>query len=250
MAFVHATTEQSGTEHDDVTMSPNWHQSQVVFVFTQEVFFWQFPGAVGRTRAETNVQADVDLVFSEKSTEPIPSATSIVETLKEAATAPSFNLTIDPTTVTVIKSLQIIPVTIVTNGTFVAALSNTSSTEYQDRATMIKLGLEPFFFVDYPSFRILTLTNFSNASVKTRSVPTIRNSMDLAFGANGALPNSTQIVNTIVKAARKNSIAFQIFTSEIVINGTVFSSAEVSSRISVLTAVLLVAAALLLSRFD
>jgi len=44
--------------------------------------------------------------------------------------------------------------------------------------------------------------------------------MDLAFEANGALPNSTQIVNTIVKAARNNSIPFQIFTSEIVINGT------------------------------
>ncbi|XP_016318483.1 cell wall protein DAN4-like [Sinocyclocheilus anshuiensis] len=209
--------------------------------------------AVARTRAEENVQAELELVFSQTSTEPIPSNTDIVETLKEAATTPNsgFNLTLDATTINVIKSVQIIPLTILTNGTFVAALSNKSSTEFQNRASMIKAGLEPFFFADYPkSFSTISITDFSHASVKLRSVPTIRNSMDLVFGADAVLPNSTQIVNTIVRATRNNTLPFQIFTSSIVVNGTEHSSGEVSSRISVLTASVLVAVSLLVPRFN
>ncbi len=46
-------------------------------------------------------------MFSDASTEPIPSNTDIVETLKEAAADPtsSFNLTLDPTSITVISKL-------------------------------------------------------------------------------------------------------------------------------------------------
>ncbi len=40
-----------------------------------------------------------------------------------------------------VESVQIIPVTILTNGNFVAALSNKSSTEYQKRAMLIKAGV-------------------------------------------------------------------------------------------------------------
>ncbi|KAL0189831.1 hypothetical protein M9458_016930, partial [Cirrhinus mrigala] len=57
-------------------------------------------------------------------------------------------------------------------------------------------------------------------NVKARSVPTLRNTMDLAFGVDAVLPNSTQIVNTIVRAARNNTLPFQIFTSPVVVNGT------------------------------
>ncbi|XP_067301362.1 uncharacterized protein [Pseudorasbora parva] len=208
---------------------------------------------VSKTRADENVQAEVELVFNQTSTEPIPTNNAIVETLKEAAIASNstLNLIVDVNTITVIKSLQIIPLRILTNGTFVAALSNSSSNEFQTRASTIKKGLEPYFIADYPGlFSILTVTSFSDANVKTRSVPTIRNSMDLAFAANTLLPNSTQIVNTIVRAAKNNTLPFQIFTNEIVINGTAFSSAEVSRKISVLTALLLVAVSLLVPWFD
>ncbi|XP_016418164.1 uncharacterized protein LOC107748032 [Sinocyclocheilus rhinocerous] len=208
---------------------------------------------VSRTREELNVQAEVELVFSEASTEPIPSNTDIVQTLKEAAanSTAGFNLTLDATAITVIKSVKIIPLTILTNGTFVAALSNKSSTEFQNRASMIKAGLEPFFLADYPkSFSTISVTDFSDASVKLWSVPTIRNSMDLVFGADAVLPNSTQIVNTVVRATRNNTLTFQIFTSSIVVNGTEYSSGEVSSRISVLTASVLVAVSLLVPRFN
>ncbi|XP_016408757.1 mucin-5AC-like, partial [Sinocyclocheilus rhinocerous] len=205
-----------------------------------------------RTREESNVQAEVKLVFSEESTEPIPSNTDIVETLKEAAanSTAGFNLTLDATSITVIKSVQIIPLTILTNGNFVAALSNKSSTEFQNRALLIKTGLEPFFLADYPtSFSTISVTNFSDAGVKLRSVPKIQNSMDVVFGADAVLPNSTQIVNTVVRAARNNTLPFQIFTSSIIINGTEFSSGEVSSRISMLTASFLVAVSLLVPWF-
>lgn len=117
-------------------------------------------------------------MFSEKSTEPIPSGTAIVETLKEAVTTPGsgFNLPVDATTISVIskssvdvqlsdkkctmltcldnsvqyvipfqiifvESPQLIPVTILTNGTFVADLSITSSTAFKNRVTMIKTGV-------------------------------------------------------------------------------------------------------------
>ncbi len=40
-----------------------------------------------------------------------------------------------------VESVQIIPLTILTNGTFVAALSNKSSTEFQNRALLIKSGV-------------------------------------------------------------------------------------------------------------
>ncbi|XP_016312251.1 cell wall protein DAN4-like [Sinocyclocheilus anshuiensis] len=205
-----------------------------------------------RTREESNVQAEVKLVFSEESTEPIPSNTDIVETLKEAAanSTAGFNLTLDATSITVIKSVQIIPLTILTNGNFVAALSNKSSAEFQNRASLIKTGLEPFFLADYPtSFSTISVTNFSDAGVKLRSVPKIRNSMDIVFGADAVLPNSTQIVNTVVRAARNNTLPFQIFTSSIIINGTEFSSGEVSSRISMLTTSFLVAVSLLVPWF-
>lgn len=64
--------------------------------------------AVSKTRAEQNVQADVKLVFSETSTEPIPSGTSIVETLKEAAAAPNstFNLVIDTNSILVVSKCK------------------------------------------------------------------------------------------------------------------------------------------------
>ncbi|XP_067308227.1 location of vulva defective 1 [Pseudorasbora parva] len=209
--------------------------------------------AFTKTRAVENVKAELEIVFNQTSNAPIPSNTEIVQTLKEAATTPNsgFNLTIDVNTIAVIKSLQIIPLTILTDGAFRVVLFNKSSIEFQNRATMIKTGLEPFFFADYPiSFSVITVTNFSDASVKTRSVPTIRNSMDLTFAANALLPNSNQIVNTIVRAAKNNTLPFQIFTSEIVINGTSFSSAEVSRKISALTALLLVAVSLLVPWFD
>ncbi|XP_026106599.1 uncharacterized protein LOC113078515 [Carassius auratus] len=209
--------------------------------------------AVARTRADQNVQAELDLVFSQTSTEPIPNNTDIVETLKEAATNPTsgFNLTLDATSIIVVKSVKIIPLTILTNGTFVAALSNKNSTEFQNRAMMMKVGLEPFFFADYQtSFSIISVTNFSDANVKIRSVPTIRNSMDLVFGTEAVLPNNTQIVNTVVRAARDNTLPFKIFTSSIIINGIEFSSGEVSSRISVVTASFLVAVSLLVPWFN
>ncbi|KTF73819.1 hypothetical protein cypCar_00045424 [Cyprinus carpio] len=116
---------------------------------------------------------------------------------------------------------------------------------------MIKTGLEPFFLTDYPaSFSTISVTNFSDASVKLKSVPKIQNSMDVVFGADAALPNSTQIVNTVVRAARNNTLPFQIFTSSIIINGTEYSSGEVSSRISVLTTSFLVMVSLLVPWFN
>ncbi|XP_055074279.2 uncharacterized protein [Misgurnus anguillicaudatus] len=219
------------------------------FLWTIVIAFRQ----VVRTRMTGNVETELELVFDGSSADPIPGSSEIVETLKEAASnqASGLNLSIDIASIAVIRALQTIPVTILTNGTFVAALSNSSSPEYRNRTSMIKTGLEPFFIADYPtSFIVLSLTNISDASVKSISEATIRNTMDLTFAANSTLPNSTQIVNTIVRAANNNTLPFKIFTYSIVINGTAYSSGEASSQTSMLTASLLVVLSLLVTRFD
>ncbi|KAI7814664.1 putative mucin-2-like, partial [Triplophysa rosa] len=206
-----------------------------------------FRGAA-RTRAEQNVEAELELEFNETSSAPLPSSTEIVGTLKEAALTPNsgFNLIVVPSSIGVVKALQTIPVSILTNGTFVVALSNSSSTEYRNRASMIKTGLEPFFMDDYPSaFTVLFITDFSDVSAKSVSRATIQNFMNLTFAANSPLPNANQIVNTIVRAANSSSLPFKIFTHSITVNGTVYSSGEVSCKISVLNAILLVAVAFL-----
>ncbi|XP_057205056.1 uncharacterized protein LOC130563505 [Triplophysa rosa] len=205
------------------------------------------------TRAAGHVRAEIELVFDGSSTGPLPAVTEVVETLKDAASNPAsgLNLTIDATSISVIRALQTIPVSILTDGTFVVALSNSSSPAYRNRASMIKTGLEPFFTDDYPtSFTVLSITNFSDVSTKSVSRATIQNSMDLTFAANSPLPNANQIVNTIVRAANSSSLPFKIFTHSITVSGTEYSSAEVSSHISMLMASVLIAMSLLVTRFD
>ncbi|KAL7855867.1 hypothetical protein AOLI_G00194710, partial [Acnodon oligacanthus] len=203
----------------------------------------------GTTRAQ-NVEADVQLIFNENSTKPIPAATDIVSTLKEAISNPNsgFALSVDPTSITVVSSPQIVTVVIFTNGTFVTDLSNSTSALFTTRSSMIKTGIEPFFTADYPAaFSSLALTNFSDGGYSSTFVRMIQNSMDLSFGASATRPNTTQIGQTIIRAAKNNSLPFQIFTSKIIVNGTVISSSEVSSKISMFTATFMVAISLLVT---
>ncbi|KAL7841254.1 hypothetical protein SRHO_G00249450 [Serrasalmus rhombeus] len=219
-------------------------QYGILFVRTVVIAF-----RPGTTRAQ-NVEADVQLIFNENSTKPIPAATEIVSTLKEAISNPNsgFTLPVDPTSITVVSSPQIVTVVIFTNGTFVTDLSNPTSALFTTRSSMIKTGLEPFFTADYPSaFSSLALTNFSDGGYSLTLVKMIQNSMDLSFGASATLPNTTQIGQTIIRAAKNNSLPFQIFTSKIIVNGTVISSSEVSSKISVFTAIFMVAISLLVT---
>lgn len=61
----------------------------------------------GTTR-DTNVEAEVQLVFNENSTKPVPPGPELVVTLKEAVSNPSsgFNLTVDPNSITVVSKLD------------------------------------------------------------------------------------------------------------------------------------------------
>lgn len=60
---------------------------------------------VARTRAEQNVEAELELVFNETSTEPIPANNEIVETLKVAATTSDsgFNLELVVSSISVVS---------------------------------------------------------------------------------------------------------------------------------------------------
>ncbi|KAK1792846.1 hypothetical protein P4O66_012750 [Electrophorus voltai] len=203
----------------------------------------------GPTRAN-NVQADVQLIFNENSTKPIPASTEIVNIFQAAITNPNsgFNLTVDAASITVTSSPQTIPVIFLTNGTFSSALSNSSSDLFTNRSLMIKSGLVPFFVADFPySFSTLTATNYSDGGLTVTGIASIWNYIDLSFGASATLPNSTQIGETIIRAARNNTLPFQIFTSKIIVNGTVISAGDVSSKINVFTASFLVAMSLLVT---
>ncbi|KAA0723958.1 hypothetical protein E1301_Tti015353 [Triplophysa tibetana] len=201
---------------------------------------------VARTREEQNVEAELELEFNKASSTPIPSSSEIVGTLREAASTPNFNLSIVPSSIGVVKALQTIPVSILTDGIFVVALSDSSSAAYRNRASMIKTGLEPFFTTDYPSaFSVLFITEFRNVSTKSVSRAAIKSFMSLTFAANSPLPSDNQIVNTIVRAANSTSLPFTIFTHSITVNGTAYSSGEASCKIGVLTALLLIAVAFL-----
>ncbi|KAA0723956.1 hypothetical protein E1301_Tti015355 [Triplophysa tibetana] len=202
-----------------------------------------------------NVEAEIDVVFNETAPQSLPVNAEIVEALKEASKNPTFqsNLPLLESSITVIRDLQKIPVTFLTNGTFVPDLLNAASNPFLDRASMIKVWLEPFFISDYrSSFSVLYMTNFSSYSSGVKAVifPTIKNAMILNFPSNTTLPIDTRIVNTLLQAANNNSLPFKIFPYSIVVNGIAYSSAEVISRTSVLTASILVVLSLLVTRFD
>lgn len=69
---------------------------------------WTFASpcrAVSRTRMEQDTEAEVELVFNETSTEPIPQGADVVNTLREAVSNPNstFNLSVDPDSITFIR---------------------------------------------------------------------------------------------------------------------------------------------------
>ncbi|XP_049328033.1 uncharacterized protein LOC125787626 [Astyanax mexicanus] len=207
-------------------------------------------GPPSPTRAESNVEADVQLIFNENSTKPVPATADIVDTLKGAIsnTSSGFNLTVDPASITVLSVPQMLPVIFLTNGTFVTALSDSTSDLFTNRSIIIKTSLEPFFTADFPSaFSSLIISNFSNGGLSMTGQTRILNQMDVFFGSSAALPNSTQIAQTLIKAAKNNTLPFQIFTSQITVNGTVISSGEISSKISMFTATFTVTMSLLVT---
>ncbi|XP_053475661.1 uncharacterized protein LOC128604515 [Ictalurus furcatus] len=197
-------------------------------------------------RAADNTQADVQLVFNENSTKPVPAGDEIVQVLKNAAENNNTNTNLfDATTITLVNQPYNIPVQFRTNGTFVAALSNTSSDLFINRSVIIQQGLKPFFIEDFTkTFSILTMSNFSNGGPRANS-DTILNFMDVAFASSGGLPNITQIGQTMLRAARNNSLPFTIFTNNITVNGTLISASDVSSKISVFMACFMVTVSLL-----
>ncbi|KAK3507693.1 hypothetical protein QTP70_033956, partial [Hemibagrus guttatus] len=199
-------------------------------------------------RADQNTEAEVALVFNDSATSPIPSGQDLATALK---TAVENNATLsqqfDANAITVLSEPVKVGVLFETNGTFTVDLSDTNSASFTSRAIMIKTGLNPFFTEDFPnSFILLTMTNYSNGTFKPAG-NSILNTMNLAFNTTGT-PNITQIAVTMFRAARNGTLPFEIFTKNITVNGTIFSSSDVSSKISVLMACFMVAVSLLFTR--
>ncbi|KAG5277683.1 hypothetical protein AALO_G00090220 [Alosa alosa] len=153
--------------------------------------------------------------------ETVPDSADIANTLKEAVSDPTSNYTLPVN----VDSIMVTSaprtasnVQFATNDTFNTALSNSSSTAFKDRASLIKQQLEPFFIEDFtPLFISLNAKSFSRGSIIHES--------DLTFTANVTLPSSTAIYNTMLRAAQSGNLTFTITT----LNGTAVSSAVVSA---------------------
>ncbi|KAK3523427.1 hypothetical protein QTP86_032730 [Hemibagrus guttatus] len=94
------------------------------------------------------------------------------------------------------------------------------------------------------------MSNYSNGTARSEKAVnvSILNFMQLDFVRSGGSPNITQIAQTIIRAAKNDTLPFQIFLNDIIVNGTVFSSSDVSSKISVLMACFMVGVSLLFTR--
>ncbi|XP_028827870.1 mucin-5AC-like isoform X2 [Denticeps clupeoides] len=199
----------------------------------------QVTGFSVRSRADV-VEAQVRLVFSGDSAVTPPPAGDVVNTLKQAA-----GLSIvEAGSISVISAPQTIANLRFTTGeSFAPDLANSSSAAFQNRSLLVKNELEPFFTADFsPNFAGLTVRNFSQGS--------IIHDTDLTFTENATLPNSTAILNTMLRAARSGNLTFSI----VQINGSDVTatspsptpaSAAADRRVHLLTAASLVTMAML-----
>lgn len=210
-----------------------------------------------------NTEAQIELVFNDTSTEPIPQSGDIVNTLKEAVSNPNstFNISVDVNSITVIYTANITTVINSTvtatttlgtttalatvtvmfrslRETFTTDLLDSSSSGFKNRATLIKTQLEPFYQTAFISFHHLTVTRFSNGS--------IINSMDVAFSSS-SVPTTTAIGTVLIKAA-SNITAFNIDITSLTVNGTIVNSAVSINKTNLFTASCLVLLSLFMSR--
>ncbi|XP_060886964.1 uncharacterized protein LOC132958256 isoform X2 [Labrus mixtus] len=250
-----------------VTVCDTIYRTRYGLFFVRTIVI-RFRRVIVSTRME-GTRVEVALVFNNTITEEqIPAEAELVQTLQNAFINPNntFNISVDPATIEVMRSTntttssptaaqtsiattssvttvlatteQLVTQTLTFRSageTFTIDLLNTSSSAFINRAAVIKSNLEPVYKAEFSSFRILTVTSFSNGS--------IINNMGLSF-ANTNVPNGTQIANVLVAAA-SNITAFNIDTSSIFVNGILSGGA--SHKISLITASFLVLLSLLLS---
>ncbi|XP_063042550.1 mucin-2-like [Engraulis encrasicolus] len=196
--------------------------------------------SLGGSRTD-NVNTDVELVFNEASTEPLPQSTDVVQTLTDAVNDPSatnFTLSVDASSIQVTSAPKSkgMP-SFRTNETFTSDLLLSTSAAFQSKCSSVKKELEPFFIEDFPNnFTSLACTAFSNGSIIHMT--------DITFTSNSTMPSDSQIIATLTKAAVNGTLTFTILE----INGTAVSSAEVSSRVNLLSACGLVLLSLAVSR--
>lgn len=62
-------------------------------------------------------------------------------------------------------------------------------------------------------------SNGTDRSLRAAS-DSILNFMDLAFAKSGGNPNITQIAQTIIRAAKNDSLPFKIFLTNFIVDGT------------------------------
>ncbi|KAJ8416487.1 hypothetical protein AAFF_G00357750 [Aldrovandia affinis] len=233
---------------------------------------------VAQTRIEQDTEAEVELVFNQTSTDPVPTGDVITTTLREAVNNPNstFNLTIDAETISIIRTpstgttntttqqspnttTQQMPNTVTqqtntapnsiveleftSSDTFVPDLLNPNSQAFISRAQITRQQIEPVFRRAFPSFIDLTVNSFRNGSIITNA--------NLAFNPSVPLPSGNEIGIILRNAVLNSQVQLNIDPNSIKVNGTEISvnSDGVSTKTSLFTTSCLALTSLLLTHF-
>jgi len=198
--------------------------------------------AVARFRAD-NTEAEMDVEFDQSVPDVIPDTTEVLEQLKQEP-SPA-DLAVDTSSISVLREPQLIANVqfTTTNESSAITLATVNSTVYRETTSKIKSELEPFFLEDYSTnFVSLNPTSYTDGTVFTNSYVTQSN---LYFTYNATLPSATAIYNTMVRAATSGNLTFNIVS----VNGTVVSSGDITSRISLGTTFSLTLLAIIATQF-
>ncbi|KAI1888958.1 hypothetical protein AGOR_G00174110 [Albula goreensis] len=221
--------------------------------------------------------AEVELVFNDTSSEPLPTNLDVVETLETAVKNPNstlmndFNLTVVADSIRVIgvanvsttpatnvttaakptsKAVTVAPTTTVTptatvqieftsREMFVPELSDQNSEAFKARSKLTMEQIEPVYTSAFSSFIRLIVQSFREGSIVTQA--------GLVFNSTDPLPSNEQIISTLRDAVTNSQISFDIDPNSILITSAAPSG--VSSLTSVFTASSLALVSLLLSHY-
>ncbi|KAG9347803.1 hypothetical protein JZ751_003818, partial [Albula glossodonta] len=201
-----------------------------------------------RVRME-GTDAEVELVFNDTSSEPLPTNLDVVETLETAVKNPNstlmndFNLTVvadsirvigvanvsttptknvttaakptskavtaAPTIATTVTPTATVQIEFTSRETFVPELSDQNSETFKARSKLTMEQIEPVYTSAFSSFIRLIVQSFREGSIVTQA--------GLVFNSTDPLPSNEQIISTLRDAVTNSQISFDIDPNSIII---------------------------------
>ncbi|KAI1888959.1 hypothetical protein AGOR_G00174120 [Albula goreensis] len=267
---IHQSPEFRALAATVVAVCDTIYRTRYGILFIRTVVIAFFPVIVRMEGTDVQVQ----LIFNETSSEPLPSDEDVVETLKTEVNNPNstlmndFNLTVvadsiqlirvanvsttpvpaattikavtaAPTIATTVTPTSTIQIEFTSRETFVPELSDQNSEAFKARSKLTREQIEPVYTSAFSSFLRLIVQSFREGSIVTQA--------GLVFNSTDPLPSNEQIISTLRDAVTNSQISFDIDPNSIIITSAAPSG--VSSLTSVFTASSLALVSLLLSHY-